>query len=272
MSLEKEVSSTDSKRAESIWCIVSGDSILVRQMDDNTVLPMGSEEELGLEATRKIYLGSLDGRTCYAIEVSPANPRPPGIVAKTLRELFRDLDDRSIGVVSQGVQILHWDETNRFCSRCGSQTEDSEGERAKVCPACGFTSYPCISPAVIVAVRKGRELLLVRAHRHRAGLYSNVAGFVEAGESLEQCVRREIREEVGLEVKNLRYFGSQCWPFPHSLMVGFTAEYSSGEIRRDEGELADAQWFPFERLPRIPEGYTIARQLINSVIGEVRDE
>jgi NAD+ diphosphatase len=273
MGFVKEVAPTHSDTGKSFWCIVSNGSFVVRHEAGKPALPcLESLEEMKLKALRKIYLGRLEGRSCYAAEISPDASLPRDSVLMALRELFRDLDEDLIGVLSNAVQVLHWDETNRFCSRCGSQTENSETERAKVCPDCGFTAYPRISPAVIVAIQREKQLLLIQAHRHRAGVYSNVAGYVEVGESLEQCVRREIREEVGVEVKNLKYFGSQCWPFPHSLMVGFTAEYSSGEIRRGEEEIVDARWFLIDELPRIPESYTISRQLIDSVIGQMGDE
>ena len=267
-----EVAPTHSDKGESFWCIVSDGSIVVRQEAGKPALPVGSLEQMKLEASRKIYLGRLDGRSCYAAEISPDASLPQGTVLKTLRELFRDQDEDLVGVLSNAVQVLHWDETNRFCGRCGSQTVNSETERAKVCPDCDFTAYPRISPAIIVAIRREKQFLLIRAHRHRAGVYSNVAGYVEVGESLEQCVRREILEEVGVEVKNLKYFGSQSWPFPHSLMVGFTAEYRSGDIRRGEDEIVDARWFSMDELPRIPESFTISRRLIDNVIRQMRDE
>jgi NAD+ diphosphatase len=144
-----------------------------------------------------------------------------------------------------------------------------EEETAKKCPRCGLLSYPRIAPAIIVGVRKADRILLVRAHRHRSGLYSNVAGFVEPGETLEEAVRRELDEEVGLRVRGIRYFGSQPWPFPHSLMVGFTAVHAGGSIRIYEKEIADAGWFSPDELPRIPDPYTIARRLIDAVVREI---
>jgi NAD+ diphosphatase len=186
-----------------------------------------------------------------------------------VRALFSLLSDEEMGCVGRAYQILHWEKTHRFCGRCGGRTVDAEGETAKRCLDCGFLSFPRISPAVIVAVSRGRDLLLVRAHRHKSGVYSNVAGFVEPGETLEDAVRRELAEEVRVSVRNIRYFGSQPWPFPHSLMVGFTAEYESGEIMPYEREIADARWFDIDHLPRIPDGFTIARRLIDHVIGGI---
>lgn len=140
-----EVAPTHSDKGESFWCIVSDGSIVVRQEEGKPALPAGSLEQMKLEASRKIYLGRLDGRSCYAAEISPDASLPQGTVLKTLRELFRDQDEDLVGVLSNAVQVLHWDETNRFCGRCGSQTVNSETERAKVCPDCDFTAYPRIS-------------------------------------------------------------------------------------------------------------------------------
>lgn len=136
-------------------------------------------------------------------------------------------------------------------------------ERAKVCPSCGFVNYPRISPAMIVAVTRGREILLAKGSRFQGGFYSVLAGFVEPGETFEECVEREIKEEVGLKVKNINYFGSQPWPFPDSLMVGFTAEYAGGDITIDNKEILDAGWYTAEGLPLIPGNGSIARRLID---------
>jgi NAD+ diphosphatase len=273
MKFVKEIMPVKKRGGKCFWCIVSNGKILLRRSSGKPSLPqVGSLEEMGLSPQRKIYLGRLEQRPCYAVEVDPDLPLPEDAFLVTLRELFHELEEPLISVLSHAVQILHWDETNRFCSRCGTQMENSDTERAKVCPSCGFTAFPRISPAIIVAIRRDRQILLIRAHRHRAGVYSNVAGYVEVGESLEECVRREIREEVGLEVTNLKYFGSQSWPFPHSLMVGFTAEYLSGELRRDESEIVDAKWFSIGQLPQVPEAFTISRRLIDSMIGRISAE
>jgi NAD+ diphosphatase len=158
---------------------------------------------------------------------------------------------------------VHWQATNRFCGKCGTATVDKPGECAKQCPQCGWAVYPSLSPAVIVAVVRDGALLLARESRFKEGLYSVLAGFVEPGETLEECVRREVREEVGIEVSNIRYFGSQSWPFPDSLMVAFTADYAGGEIDIDPGELIDAGWYRPGELPLVPSRASIARQLID---------
>jgi NAD+ diphosphatase len=141
-----------------------------------------------------------------------------------------------------------------------------EGQRAKQCPQCKLVNYPRLSPSIIVAVRRGNELLLARSPRFPAGMYSVLAGFVEPGETLEQAVEREVQEEVGLTVKNICYFGSQPWPFPNSLMIGYRAEYAGGEIQIDRVEIEDAGWYTAEHLPAIPSRISIARQLIEAFI------
>ncbi len=158
---------------------------------------------------------------------------------------------------------MEWDLSHRFCGRCGAATVLKEGEQARECPACRSLSYPRISPAVIVAVVRGDRILLARAARSPPGLYSVLAGYVEPGETLEECVRREVREETGIEVANLRYFASQPWPFPHSLMIAFTAEHASGEIAVDGVEILDAGWYRADGLPGIPGPMTVARRLID---------
>jgi NAD+ diphosphatase len=171
-------------------------------------------------------------------------------------------------VAGRAVQIVAWDLTHRFCSRCATPTPPLAGERAKKCPACGLVSYPRLTPAVIVAVQRGNTILLARNAAFTAAFYSVLAGFVEPGETLEGTVRREIREEVGIEVRDIRYFGSQPWPFPHSLMIGFTANWAAGELRIDERELADAGWFAADALPTIPPKLSIARRLIDAFVAE----
>jgi NAD+ diphosphatase len=161
------------------------------------------------------------------------------------------------------MQLIRWDRGHKFCGQCGKLTESKKDERAKICPSCGLSAYPRLSPAVIVAVVKGDRLLLGTSKRFRADFWSVLAGFVEPGETLEECVVREVREEVGILVENVHYFGSQPWPFPDSLMVGFTAEYAAGEITVDQTELTDANWFTADDLPRIPPKVSIARRLID---------
>jgi NAD+ diphosphatase len=176
----------------------------------------------------------------------------------------------TFGLAGRAMHVIDWATTNRFCGRCGTATVLSTKERSMTCPACGLSAYPRIAPAIIVLVRRGDQALLARNAKFPGAFYSTLAGFSDIGESLEETLAREVREEVGIEVRDIRYFGSQPWPFPHSLMIGFTAQWASGEIRVDGEEIADAQWFSWSELPPIPPPISIARRLIDAWVEELR--
>jgi NAD+ diphosphatase len=180
-----------------------------------------------------------------------------------LRHLYGQVDEDLFQVAGRAVQIVEWERINQFCSRCGHRMGNRQTERAKECPQCGLLKFPRLSPAIIVLVEHGHQLLLARARHFPPGLHSVIAGFVEPGETLEAAVVREVREEVGLTIKDIRYFGSQPWPFPDSLMIGFIATYESGEICLDDPEIEDAGWFTADNLPSIPGKISIARKLID---------
>jgi len=180
-----------------------------------------------------------------------------------LREVSAMSGDQDLFLLAGNANhILHWSNVNQFCGRCGGKTENAKEERAKICPACHNMIFPRISPATITAIIKEDKILLAHNQKFRKDLYSLIAGFVEPGETLEQCVRREIMEEVGLKVKNIQYFSSQPWPFPDSLMFAFTAEYESGDIKADQIEILDAGWFAADELPVIPSTDSIAGKMI----------
>ena len=213
-----------------------------------------------------IYLGTLDGRHCWSVGVDVDGD---GFV--DLRMLYGQVDEVTWTVAGRAVQLVAWERTHRYCGRCGTPTENAPGERAKRCPACGLLAFPRLAPAVIVLVTRGDdEVLLARNVNFPMAMYSTIAGFVEPGETLEDAVRREVREEVGVELGDVRYFSSQPWPFPHSLMIGFVATWASGEIAIDEREIADARWFRVHDLPAIPPPMSIARRLIDSFVGAPR--
>jgi NAD+ diphosphatase len=186
-----------------------------------------------------------------------------------LRAVFGIVDEALAALAGRAFQIMEWDRNHQYCSRCGTPTEPRPDERARACPSCGYTTYPPISPAIMILVTRGRELLLARKPGWAPGRYSALAGFVEPGETLEDTVRRETREEVGVEVQNLRYFGSQPWPFPHSLMVAFIADYAGGDVRPDGVEIEAANWFDAERLPQLPPSISISRRLITTIAGKL---
>ncbi len=251
------------------WFACTGDRLLVRDDGAASAPPLVADlAEMGVAPQDRHYLGTLDGRDCFAAALGTDTPLPPDLTLRPLRALYGRLDNALFAVAGRAVQIVAWDLTHRFCSCCATPTPPLPGERAKKCPACGLVSYPRLTPAVIVAVRRENTILLARNAAFTAAFYSVLAGFVEPGETLEGTVRREIREEVGIEVRDIRYFGSQPWPFPHSLMIGFTANWAAGELRIDERELADAGWFAADALPTIPPKLSIARRLIDAFVAE----
>jgi NAD+ diphosphatase len=227
-------------------------------------------EDLHPEATRHI-LGVLDGMAVWALDANDladagslgAGLDLTGLVP--LMGLHGRVDDVRFAMAGRAVQLVEWDRTHRYCGRCGTGTEPAAGERARRCPACGLLAFPRLAPAVIALIERDDGCaLLARAKLFPIPMYSCIAGFVEPGEDLEQAVRREVLEEVGVELDEVRYVRSQPWPFPHSLMIGFEATWASGDIRIDEDEIVDAQWFRPDDLPTIPPGLSIARHLIDA--------
>ncbi len=207
------------------------------------------------------WLGDYQGHSCVGVELTEL-PQTP-LNGYNLRQLYGQLPEELFWLAGKAAHLLHWDKTSRFCGSCGTPLRWLAKERGKECPHCGQLVFPRISPAVIVAVTDATRILLARGARFTSDMYSVLAGFVESGETLEECVHREIKEEVGIEVTDLRYFGSQPWPFPDSLMVAFTAKYAGGELRLDPNEIVDAQWFTVDNLPTIPDKLSVARKLID---------
>ena len=225
--------------------------------------------DLGERPERLHFLGMLDGVECYAAALDdPA--LPDGFVRVPTRRLFDRVDPVLFAVAGRALAIAEWDVQHRFCGRCGTATDGVAGERVKKCPGCAATFYPRISPAVIVLIERDDSVLLARNATFPRPWFSTLAGFVEPGESLEETVVREVREEVGVEVGDLRYFGSQPWPFGRSLMVGFNARYLSGEIVCDAKEIAEARFFHREAMPDLPMKISIARSLIDAWLSKPR--
>lgn len=213
------------------------------------------------------FLGMREEVECWAVDV-PVDHDPAQGQAQDLRLLYGQLDDVDWAIAGRAVQVVEWARTHRFCGRCGTPTIPQGGERAMRCPQCRLMAFPRLAPAIITLITRGDEALLARGVQFPVPMYSCLAGFVEPGETLEQAVHREVREEVGIEIANLAYQSSQPWPFPHSLMLGFRAEYSSGEIVCDPREIVDAQWYRRDALPFIPPGISIARKLIDAWVAE----
>ena len=210
-----------------------------------------------------IFLGTLAGRHCWAVDVDSDHEGDDDAFVD-LRVLWGSVDEPTWLVAGRGVQLVEWVRTHRFCGRCATPTEEAPGERARKCPACGLLAFPRLAPAVIMLVeREDGRALLARNAMFPAGMFSCLAGFVEPGETLEDAVRREVREEVGIEVGEVDYRGSQPWPFPHQLMIGFGGRYVSGEITVDETEIAEAHWFTPDDAPAFASNMSIASRLID---------
>jgi len=249
---------------DSLWFVFHEDKLLGKKEDNSGIIP--SFKDLGaghISTVRKQYLGTLHGLDCYAADLPDGGRISDGFFLRGLRDYFGLLDEDLIWIAGRANQLADWNRNHQYCGKCGQPNKDMPDERAKICPGCGAVNYPRLSPAIIVAVTKQDQILLAHNKRFKTGYYSVLAGFVEPGENLEECVAREIREEVGITVKNIRYFGSQPWPFPNSLMVAFTAEFAAGELNIDTSEIVDAGWFTRHTIPSIPPRITIARHLID---------
>lgn len=255
-----------------IWLVFYRNQLLVKQTAHHTEIPTWAEiQSSAAQVARQHYIGTQNGQHCYAVELSNIQNIPTTLQFYALRDLLFDLSDEQFTLAGVASQVLHWDKNHQYCGRCGTKMDIGQGERAKRCPKCRLVNYPRISPAMIVMITRGEEVLLSRSPRFRPGVYSVQAGFVEVGESAEQTVEREIMEEVGLKVKNIRYFGSQPWPFPNSLMLAFTAEYESGELQINHDELEDGGWYHFSQLPKPPAQKSIARSMLQWFIQQQQD-
>ncbi|HVM65439.1 MAG TPA: NAD(+) diphosphatase [Acidimicrobiales bacterium] len=248
---------------EALWWCVQGNRVLV---SESGALP-GTAPADGADA---LFLGVLGGRPCWAVEIEATATAPDGYAFTDLFSLHPLVGEQRWAIAGRAVQLVDWARCHRYCGRCGAATVPSPGERARKCPECGLLAFPRLAPAVITLVSRGPEALLARNVNFGVAMYSCIAGFVEPGETLEEAVAREVREEVGVEVRDVRYQSSQPWPFPHSLMLGFRAEWASGDIEIEPAEIADAQWFRFDQLPQVPPGISIARRLIDGWVAEAR--
>jgi NAD+ diphosphatase len=254
------------------WMIVRDGEVLVAgdDADDTASFPTSDVCEAFTEREMAHEIGLTGDAPVWTIGVAADAPAPSGHRFVPLRSLHALVPARDWTLAGRAVQIVEWSRTHRYCGRCGTATEQARGERAMRCPSCRLLSFPRLSPAVIMVVHRGDELLLAHGRAFPTPIYSALAGFVEPGESLEEAVRREVREEVGVGVDSLQYVGSQPWPFPNSLMLGFYAEWSHGDIVIDPTEIVDAQWFHIDDLPPFPGSMSIASQLINGFIAKRR--
>lgn len=247
-----------------VWAILRGSALVVREGEEGLSLPEG-ERPAWLDAGREpLCVGLWQGRPLWAVALGSKVAIPPPFTAEPFNAVEERLDDRFLTLGGLAHQVLQWERKNAVCSLCGGGMERIAGSWGKRCLACRHEHYPHIHPCVIVLVKRGDEFLLVRKAEWPAGRYSLIAGFVDFGESLEECVRREVREEAGVEVRNVHYVGSQSWPFPSQLMAGFVAEYAGGTPRADGTEVEDARWFCAGEMPAsLPAKRSIARWIID---------
>ncbi len=260
-----------------LWaCFCAGDILLRREGADGAFsLPVGDEPPVAIQPWNHVTTLKTKLSTCdlHIVRLSKPVTDIDGLQMVGLRKTFFLLNSEEYQLAGKAAELLYWDANTKYCGVCGSPTKWMT-DISKKCPECGKEWWPSVSTAIIVrilkqpssaALQEGTEssILLVRAHNFRTNHYGLVAGFVETGESLEEAVRREVREETGLQINNIRYFDSQPWPYPFGMMVGFTADYVSGEISLQKEELADGGWFTRDNLPPIPDKASIARRLID---------
>lgn len=253
------------ERKQSYWFCFQSNKLMVYLQDRQAKLPLLEElEELTIKPVRRQYLGLLDGTHCYSAELPHTLAWPEGTAFLNLIELHACMSETLYKVAVYAHQTVAWDREHQYCGGCGAKTESVPEERAKKCGACGALYFPRITPAIMVAVLKDHKLLLAKNRSFPQGFYSVLAGFVEPGERLEECIIREVKEEVGLEITNLRYFNSQPWPFPNSLMIAFIADYAGGKLKVDNREIVEAGWFAANELPKCPTGtLSVAGRLID---------
>lgn len=248
------------------WLLVQDNALLIHEVggERGWGLPQWPlPEEIARTLDPIVHLGTYRGAPCWAAAVPSGADVPGGFERESLLPAQTRLADDALSLGGLALQAIHWETTSLHCPRCGARTSRMQGERGKRCPGCGYEHYPHLHPAVIVLVREGDRVLLTRKAFWPKGRYGLIAGFVDAGESLEGAAAREVHEEVGVEIRDLRYAGSQYWPFPSQLMVGFTAAYSQGDVTVNRDELEDARWFSVHELPDLPPKLSIARFLLD---------
>ncbi|WP_100643596.1 NAD(+) diphosphatase [Alteromonas facilis] len=258
---------------EAYWLVVSNDRFL--RDESEQILMFASWSALTyLEQyqDKAVPIGEYDGHPVILIDMQ-REEAPEAIPTSSLRSALMYANDDQFGLIAKAWQYAVFLRTHRYCGQCGSTMQRVNWEMAMHCYQCHHRTYPRVSPCIIVAIHNEDSLLLALGTRHKdTGMYSTLAGFVESGESLEEALHREVKEEVGVDVKNIEYFGSQPWPFPHSLMVGYIAEYAGGDIVIDDEEICAADWFRFDQLPKVPPTLSIAGQLIEETVRRLKDK
>jgi NAD+ diphosphatase len=255
-------------------CVFHGNRMFISRAGGQPAIPHWETASCDFDLDSAHYLGTLDGIPCYGLMLPRKVTLPPGLELLGMRALILEGNETAAAVAGQAFQILEWERTHRHCGSCGAPTLPHATDRAVECVDCKLVFYPRIAPVIMALVHRNHgnnsEILLTRKRGYVQGRYTVVAGFVEAGESLEQCLVREVMEETGVAVHAPRYFSSQPWPFPNSLVMAFSAEWVNGEARPDLTELEDARWFSIDALPDLPEAVHISRQLIDDTLNRLR--
>lgn len=250
-----------------LWFIYRNNNLLLIKNNNDIKIPTTMEiESLHGDLVGVYNIGLLNGISCFCGELPSSINIPENFILIPLSETATLFTNDTFSMCGKAYQINYWNQTHKFCGKCGSKTTDSKSEFAKICTNCGFISYPRISPAIIVGITKGDKMLLAHNKNFPNDVHSTIAGFLDPNETLEHCIRREVLEEVGIKIKNIKYFDSQPWPYPNSIMIGFTAEYDSGEISVDGKEITHADWYDRNNLPNLPAETTIARRIINKLL------
>ncbi|ETO92358.1 NAD(+) diphosphatase [Legionella oakridgensis] len=257
---------------KSCWLIIqNNDSVLLSK--NNTLLNGNDIACLSAYFTRSFQLGILKDTEYFCAEIHAKQSAFNEFNAVSLRQALSLLTPDEYGMGVKAYSVINWDKNHQFCGRCGARTIHQNKHFERTCLSCRISFFPRISPSIIVLIHKGDQLVMARSSHFSAGIYGLIAGFVEAGESLENAVHREVKEEIGLEIKNLSYFGSQPWPFPDSLMLAFTAEYASGDLVIDKNEIEEAGWYRYDNLPGRPSmAISIASTLLDNFINVCQEK
>ncbi len=262
---------SDSRQADKVYIVIKGDELLIDNVNQNLALLNADQYKWsGMKIKREYFIGYLDNYSLYALELEMNSPFLEETSLRPFRSLLGIMPDNYFIICSRSVQLVEWYNKSKFCGSCGLKTSLHGVEKAMYCKECNNLIYPRISPCVITLVTNKEKLLLAHNKNFPSQIYSTLAGFIEVGETVEEAIQREILEEVNIEVTNCTYFGSQSWPFPNQLMLGFHAEYVTGEIKPDGEEIDVAKWFHYKSLPQVPPGrISISGKLIESYVNKL---
>ena len=254
--------------ADGVWVLLQGGTVVMQEVAGELLLPKGPCPDWLKLKYPPLSFASLQGKPVRVASIPSDLQIPAELVAEPFNAFQERISPELMTIAGTGKQLLHWQRMSRFCSCCGQPLEQLPESWGKHCSGCSTEHFPHIHPCAIVLIRRDDQVLLIHKPEWPVGRYSLVAGFLDVGESLEECAIREAMEETGVTIKNVRYVASQSWPFPSQQMVGFTADYAHGDIKVDGKEIDDARWFTIGSLPSLPASRSIARFLIDSCSNE----